>query len=447
MKRSFIDTYNRPGNLLVITNYPPKGGGVHAAKIGGVAGFAKNTLVPLAKRYDREDRKIIVLADTLGTLKTYEEDGMLVLRSWKRGTLRLYLDIFNNIRRFNAVRDILIEFEFASFGDFWVTALFPLLLGLLRLLGKRTTLVLHQVVTDLWSLNGHLGLKYDSREYQLFSRLLPFFYAAVTHLAHQTLVLEEMLKNRLRDLAPMERISVIHHGTEDRENRLTKQTARRRLKIPSGKYVVLSFGFITWYKGTDALLASLKNTTSINGRPLQLIIAGGTSPTLWGKPHYDAYYQSVVNQIKTMPHARLTGFVPDEKLDLYFRAADVVVFPYRTMMSSSGPLSIALSYGKPVLLSDAMRPYLWSPDVRNAMEEARIKPRDLVIPQDLSKLPNFLAWTSRRRTREKLVRFTQALAARRAFTNTAYAYAALVSPKPASGILGRVAFDSVPKPW
>ena len=386
-----------------------------------------------------------MLADTLGAPAVYEEDGMLVVRCWKRGTLGLYVDVFKKIQQFNAVRDILIEFEFASFGDFWVTALFAFFLGVLRLAGKRTTLVLHQVITDLLSLNGHLGLRYDSRQYQLFSKLLPVFYATVTNLATQTVVLEEVLKNRLRGLAPMDRITVIRHGTDVRENRLTKQAARRKLKIPADSYVVLSFGFVTWYKGTDWLLDALKNTTSINGRKLQIIIAGGASPTLRGKPHYDAYYQTVAHQVHAIPHARLTGFLPEGKLDLYFQAADVVVLPYRTMMSSSGPFSIALSYGKPIMLSDAMRPYLASSDVREAMSAARITSRDLLMPQDLSTLPKRLEQLHHGSTRKKLIRFSRNLAARRAFPHTADAYAAIVRPTPASGILGRVVSPVLPR--
>lgn len=427
-----ITIYNQPENILVITNYPPKGGGVHTAKTGGVAGFAKNTLLPLAEKLSREGRRIIVLAETIGAPTMYEEDGMFVVRCWSRNHPGLYLQILKQVMQFNTVQNVLIEFEFASYGDFWTTAFFPAFLGALRLMGKTTTLVLHQIITDLWSLNGHLGLRYDSREFQLFSRLLPIFYGAVTHLAHQTVTLEEVLKNRLKGLAPMNRVTVIHHGTEERTTRITRQAARKRLHINTNAYVVMSMGFVTWYKGTDLLLDALKNSSAIGARPLQVIIAGGKSPTLEGKAHYETYYQSIIKRIEATPHARLTGYVPNRELDLYFQAADVVVFPYRTMMSSSGPLSIALSYGKLVLFSHAMRPYLESQDIREALGESGLTPKDILLPQNFTRLSARLTRISHRANQVILQKFTHALAQKRTYANAAEAYVKLLTiPNPA----------------
>src|SRR5690606_13968506 len=44
-------------------------------------------------------------------------------------------------------------------------------------------------------------------------------------------------------------------------------------------------------------------------------------------------------------------YVPDEKVNLYFSAADVVVLPY-LRASQSGIAHIAMSFGKPVVVSE-----------------------------------------------------------------------------------------------
>src|SRR3989338_7095613 len=95
--KKLIHKYNQPGNLLVVTNYPPRGEGVHTAKIGGVAGFAKNTLLPLSLHYNKEDKQIIVLAEILNKACVYEEDGMLIIRCWKRNSMVLYWQLAKQI--------------------------------------------------------------------------------------------------------------------------------------------------------------------------------------------------------------------------------------------------------------------------------------------------------------------------------------------------------------
>ncbi len=432
MKRKIIDQYNQPGNLLVITNYPPKGGGVHAAKIGGVAGFAKNTLLPLARLYDRENRKIIVLGDTLGRPTSYEEDGILMLRSWKRNRLTLYVDLFKQIRQFNTVRDVLIEFEFASFGDFWVTAVFPILLAVLKLSGKRVTLVLHQVVTNLASLVGHIGLNDDSLAMKLFSELLPVYYVLLTNLTDHTIVLEETFKQRLRGIAPMERVAVIPHGVETPEPPVPKKTtARNKLGIQPNEFVILSFGFITWYKGTDLLIKAIKPGMKLGNKPVRLVVAGGPSTTQQHKSHYQSYYQDVVALAKRKNNVRITGFVPDDRMPLYFAAADLVAFPYRTVMSSSGPLSLAIAYGKAITLSPVMTGYMDSNDIAQAVRESGVRLTHMILPLDLQKLPSYLARIGTRGRLTRLSRFSRILGDKRSFSSVANSYYTILTPEEA----------------
>ena len=44
--------------------------------------------------------------------------------------------------------------------------------------------------------------------------------------------------------------------------------------------------------------------------------------------------------------------MPEERLPVYLSAADVIVFPHKYLIASSGPLSMAVAVGKPILLSN-----------------------------------------------------------------------------------------------
>jgi len=45
------------------------------------------------------------------------------------------------------------------------------------------------------------------------------------------------------------------------------------------------------------------------------------------------------------------GGVSDEAIEYLFHQADLVVLPYLFSVSASGPLSLAMAYGKPVIVS------------------------------------------------------------------------------------------------
>jgi len=77
-----------------------------------------------------------------------------------------------------------------------------------------------------------------------------------------------------------------------------------------------------------------------------------------------------------------TGFVPEEKVPAYFSATDVLVLPYTTFMSSSGPLSLALSYELPVLLSEELKPYGKTKDIANALKESDLLLSDITFKRD-----------------------------------------------------------------
>lgn len=76
----------------------------------------------------------------------------------------------------------------------------------------------------------------------------------------------------------------------------------------------------------------------------------------------------------------VTGFVPEEKVALYFSACDAVILPYTSFFSSSGPLALAIAYDKPILLSPSLSLYAKTPDFATALKHAAMSINDICVP-------------------------------------------------------------------
>ncbi len=115
--------------------------------------------------------------------------------------------------------------------------------------------------------------------------------------------------------------------------------------VPVGHPRLLFFGLIRPYKGLDVFIRAF------NG--LGVDDLGDASLTVVGETWEN--YREPAELIARSPYrARITftnRYVNDEEVPLIYANADVLVLPY-LRLSSSGPLSIAMSIGMPVLVSD-----------------------------------------------------------------------------------------------
>ncbi len=329
--------------IIVISSYPPKGT-TYGKGVGGVASFTKNSMMPIAK-----NKKVVVLAEIIDKQETYQEEGITVMRCWKRNSLLTYWQLWKNIRSLDKNSNVLFQFEFAQFGDLLVTSVLPVLMIILRLSGYKVFTVIHQVLTDLKSLSGHLGLAKNSPRLKFFSLGLCLYFWLLALANTRVIVLGKEFSRRLTNLGiPENKIKIMLHGVDTQLQVVDKDYAREKIGISKKEKVILVFGFLTWYKGADLIV---KAFNKLSGSNFRLVLAGGPSFTLSGKKHYQHYLQKLYALTKINPKVTVTGFVKEENIGYYYSAADLVVLPYRTFMSSSGPLSLALSFGKPVLLS------------------------------------------------------------------------------------------------
>src|SRR3989344_9076526 len=124
MKR-LIEKYNLPESILLISSYPEKG--VHySQKVCAVGGFAKNTIEALQKKNNRT-RYVILTTTFNGKSEIYEENNVLVIRLFKRNRISSYIPLIKAIFTFNKIKNVLIEFEFSSWGNTKTTSIFVLI--------------------------------------------------------------------------------------------------------------------------------------------------------------------------------------------------------------------------------------------------------------------------------------------------------------------------------
>jgi len=391
-----MSTQNRK-RLLVISSYPPKGQ-THHAKIVGVASYTKNTIDALSK-----DTEITVLAEQLPLEENaYVEKNVTVKRVWKRNAFMLFPVLLKEaILYYKDTTQIIIAVELAMFGGKIQLTLLPLFIAILRLFGKEVTVVLHQVIADIEDMSGHI-YTYSGWTALFLNFLIGLYYKAMLSIASQCIVMDEVLKQRLSKFGSTKHVIVIPHGVEAFVQTPSKKAARANLGISEKSFVLLYFGFLAWYKGADVLINAFAQIPKSKRTHVKLIMAGGPNPNHMDKETYRKYIQDI-EIICRRESIALIGFVPEQKIATYFSAADLVLFPYRTLMSASGPLSLAFSFGKPFLVSKEMTSLTQTKDIKDCLRKSKMTSESISI--DMQK--NFQARLSvLRQTKAALAKLT-----------------------------------------
>ncbi|MFV0391979.1 MAG: glycosyltransferase [Paludibacteraceae bacterium] len=123
-----------------------------------------------------------------------------------------------------------------------------------------------------------------------------------------------------------------------------RDEALKKLDLDSDFRYILFFGFIRKYKGLDLLLNAFADVR-LRRFPVKLIVAG---------EFYDAKesYLEIIRR-KSLENTVIlhSDFIPDEQVQYYFNAVDLVAQTYHSA-TQSGVSQIAYNFEKPMLVTD-----------------------------------------------------------------------------------------------
>ncbi len=330
-----------------IVSVYPSPGSKHTG-LSGVASYTKNLAVSLS-----DHGSVTVFADRKPNVKDEYWEGVAVVRCWNRGVLYPF-QIFRKLLQMKL--DVVhVHHETFLYGGIGSAIVFPLLLFFTRLMRKPVVVTLHGVI-PLPSVSGRFLVENWIRGNSFAVRFgLILSLKIIAFLSTSIIVHEEKFKEVLEDQYkyPAHKIHVCHHGIEERNDLMEREEAKERLGL-CGKNVILFFGYITGYKNIELLIESASFLKTGNW---VMVIAGGSHPRLSTDPNYRNYLSDLRDKALTVSKERVLfrGFVAEEEIPLYFSATDLVVLPYKTAMSSSGPLSLAISYRRPFLISNTFK--------------------------------------------------------------------------------------------
>jgi glycosyltransferase involved in cell wall biosynthesis len=120
------------------------------------------------------------------------------------------------------------------------------------------------------------------------------------------------------------------------------------LGVRSGDKVMLCFGQIVPYKGLEYLVEAFSELAK-RDETYRLIIAGKVKQ---GQTEYWNRIRRKIDDSETQSQiVQRIEHIPDEEVELYFKAADVLIVPYLNIFQSGVPF-LAYSFGLPVIATD-----------------------------------------------------------------------------------------------
>jgi glycosyltransferase involved in cell wall biosynthesis len=151
--------------------------------------------------------------------------------------------------------------------------------------------------------------------------------------------LKPELEARLPPLRPAPVVTIPHGNYVTwYPNEVSRQAARERLEAGKAGVIYLFLGMIRPFKGLEELVPAFRQLADPRA---MLWIAGQSRPPDYARTV--AQLAAADGRIRWHPQ-----FVPDDQLQNWMNAADVVVLPYRHT-TTSGASMLAFSFGKPII--------------------------------------------------------------------------------------------------
>ncbi len=213
-----------------------------------------------------------------------------------------------------------------------------LLLLYYKILGKKLVFTAHNVN----------AAERDGMDSLLNRLTLRIQYRLVDHIFVHTEDMKDQLVRRFG--IRQGKVTVIPFGVGGMVPRshLTPAEAKLHLGIRESDRTILFFGRIARYKGLDLLVDAFERIAH-RERSYRLIIAG--EPIKESAQHWAEIQKRIESNPMREQVVQEIRYLADEEMEVYFKAADVLVLPY-TQIFQSGVLFMSHSFGLPVIATD-----------------------------------------------------------------------------------------------
>jgi D-inositol-3-phosphate glycosyltransferase len=207
-----------------------------------------------------------------------------------------------------------------------------------RVLGKKIVFTAHNVN----------AAKRDSKDSFLNRQSLRIQYGLSNHIFVHT----ERMRSELTSGfgVPERKISVIPFGINNTSpvTEITRSQSKQKMGVSPEHKTALFFGQIAPYKGLEYLMDAFKELAKTD-ESYRLIIAGKVKRGHWA--YWDGIQRKIAGSRFRNQIIERIEHIPDEEVELYFKAADVLVAPYINIFQSGLPF-LAYSFGLPVIATD-----------------------------------------------------------------------------------------------
>src|SRR6266576_936588 len=206
-----------------------------------------------------------------------------------------------------------------------------------KLLSKRVVFTTHNVNAG----------KRDQNDSWLNRISLKVQYSLCDHIFVHTDGMKSEMTSEFR--IPESKVSVIPFGINNTvpSTSLSSAEAKRQLGTSEGDKALLFFGNIAPYKGLEYLISAFAELLN-KDRSYRLIIVGKPkgSEGYWNQIHQGIARIGIRDRV-----TERIEYIPDDETELYFKAADVLILPYRRVFQS-GVLFLGYSFGLPAIVSN-----------------------------------------------------------------------------------------------
>ncbi|WP_337866677.1 glycosyltransferase family 4 protein [Ignavibacterium sp.] len=296
-------------------------------------GFQPDYIREISNAFARNGNKVIIAGSNQHDKNWYEKNVMFInIRGNDSANRSLVKKIYDLTNYFLRLYKLIILGRIKIIYDPSIARPILILIhySILKLLKRKIVLTVHNVLP-------HSKNNFNNRFFYNIIYKYPDFLIAHTKFIKQELI-------RLFKI-PEDKIIVANHGIYSVINNkmVNKFTARKKLNITESEFVILIFGQQYPYKGTDIFIKHLLDKINFKFR---LVIAGCGDKV---------YIQKLKKSVNSSKHKESIDlyfkFIPNEEIELFFKACDIVCLPYLEG-SQSGVLFMSYSFGRPVLATD-----------------------------------------------------------------------------------------------